>query len=119
MIEEGANILATAPTHTRMIAFLPVLVVPDGTLWIADYSSRGDLQRAPFQHTDVTYYLRAQILAEARAGKLQHFAPAYHYSNRHTRVVGRNSEWWRYMGRVTSNHVQLGGMNDRCRSNFG
>jgi hypothetical protein len=57
MIEEGANILSTAPTHTRMIAFLPVLVVPDRTLWIADYSSRGDLQRAPFQHTDVTYYL--------------------------------------------------------------
>jgi hypothetical protein len=57
MIEEGANTLSTAPQNLRMIAFLPVLVVPDGTLWIADYSSRGDLQRPPFQHTDVTYFL--------------------------------------------------------------
>jgi hypothetical protein len=57
MIEDGAALLSTAPTHTKMIAFVPVLVVSDGTLWIANYSSRGDLQGAPFPYTDVTYYL--------------------------------------------------------------
>lgn len=57
MVEEGASLLSTAPPSIKKIAFLPVLVVSDGTLWIADYSSRGDLQSAPFQHTDVTYYV--------------------------------------------------------------
>jgi hypothetical protein len=56
MVDEGAAALSTGPVTPKMVAFLPVLVVSDGTLWIADYSSRGELQRAPFQHTDVTYY---------------------------------------------------------------
>jgi hypothetical protein len=38
-------------------AILPVLVVPDGTLWAARYSSRGQLERDPEQANEVTFYL--------------------------------------------------------------
>jgi hypothetical protein len=41
----------------RAIAVLPVLVVSDKTLWIADYASDGQLKQDPFVHDDITYYL--------------------------------------------------------------
>jgi hypothetical protein len=59
MVESGAQELAAPPTQqpVQRIAFLPVLVVPDTTLWIADYSSRGDLRQTPFQSQEITFYL--------------------------------------------------------------
>jgi hypothetical protein len=58
LVAEGAELLSTGTRQPmRHIAFLPVLVVSDGTLWIADYSLRGDLQSEPFQYESVTYYL--------------------------------------------------------------
>jgi hypothetical protein len=58
LVEIGAHQLRTGARQSlRQIAFLPVLVVSDETLWVADYSSRGDLQRTPFQVADITYYL--------------------------------------------------------------
>ena len=67
MIESGASELRRG-THQslRHIAFLPVLVVSDETLWVADYSSRGELQREPFRVSELTYYLGRQY-ASARA----------------------------------------------------
>jgi hypothetical protein len=44
----------------KYIAFLPVLVVSDETLWVADYSSRGELQREPFEVSELTYYVGRQ-----------------------------------------------------------
>jgi hypothetical protein len=38
-------------------AILPILVVPDGTLWMARYSSRGRLERDPEQTNEVSFYL--------------------------------------------------------------
>jgi hypothetical protein len=58
MIESGASQLRRcARQDLQHFAFLPVLVVSDGTLWVADYSSRGELQREPFQVPELTYYL--------------------------------------------------------------
>ncbi len=59
MVESGAQELAAPRTQqpVQRIAFFPVLVVPDNTLWIADYSSRGDLRQAPFQSPEITFYL--------------------------------------------------------------
>jgi hypothetical protein len=59
MVDSGAGVLAApAPQQpVQRIAFLPVLVVPDNTLWIADYSSPGDLRQAPFQCPAITFYL--------------------------------------------------------------
>jgi hypothetical protein len=47
------------PRRTRdtFAAILPVLVVPDGTLWMARYSSRGSLESDPQPAAEVTFYL--------------------------------------------------------------
>jgi hypothetical protein len=58
LIEIGASQLRIGARQSlRQIAFLPVLVVSDEMLWVADYSSRGDLLREPFRVSDITYYL--------------------------------------------------------------
>ena len=71
MIETGASqLLKGSRQSLRYIAFLPVLVVSDGTLWIADYSSRGELQREPFQVPELTYYLGRQYALEQQSAVL-------------------------------------------------
>jgi hypothetical protein len=71
MIEIGANQLRTGTSQSvRQIAFLPVLVVSDETLWVADYSSRGDLQQPPFQVTEITYYLGRKYRLERERASL-------------------------------------------------
>ena len=58
LIERGVRIVRVRRTEgVQEVAFLPVLVVPDETLWVADYSSRGDLNGEPFQVEEVTFYL--------------------------------------------------------------
>jgi hypothetical protein len=71
MIESGAGQLRRgARQNLQYIAFLPVLVVSDGTLWVADYSSRGELQREPFQVPELTYYLGRQYALEGQSAVL-------------------------------------------------
>lgn len=41
----------------RGAAIIPVLVVSDDALWVADYSSNGRLKQDPFRVDDVTFYL--------------------------------------------------------------
>jgi hypothetical protein len=63
MIENGARQLGRGfgpYQKLRYIAFLPVLVVPDETLWVADYSSHGQLRGEPFQVPELSYYLGRQ-----------------------------------------------------------
>jgi hypothetical protein len=65
MIESGASELRKGSRQDlKYIAFLPVLVISDETLWVADYSSRGELLREPFQVPDLTYYLGRQYPLE-------------------------------------------------------
>lgn len=47
------------PRNERSIytAVMPILVVPDGTLWAAWYTSRGRLERDPAQTDEVAFYL--------------------------------------------------------------
>jgi hypothetical protein len=57
MIDSGARQLRAGKKLVHQIAFLPILVVSDGTIWVADYSSRGELQREPFEVDSIEYYL--------------------------------------------------------------
>jgi hypothetical protein len=47
---------ARRPTES-FAAVLPILVVPDGTLWMARYSSRGQLDRDPERAHEVHFFL--------------------------------------------------------------
>jgi hypothetical protein len=68
MIESGASQLRVGARQSlQYIAFVPVLVVSDETLWVADYSSRGELQREPFQVQELTYYPGRQYPLEGAA----------------------------------------------------
>lgn len=60
----SADLIAEAAVEHRprkatnmFTAVLPVLVIPDGTLWVARYSSRGSIERDPEQVREVSFYL--------------------------------------------------------------
>jgi hypothetical protein len=57
LITESAVELWARKVTQQLGAVLPVLVVPDGTLWRALYSSRGSLDRDPEQASEVTFFL--------------------------------------------------------------
>lgn len=60
----SADLIVDSATETRprkateiFAAVLPVLVVPDGTLWMARYSSTGSIERDPEPASELTFYL--------------------------------------------------------------
>jgi hypothetical protein len=55
--DAAAEVSSRDGGKARAAAILPVLVVSDKTLWIADYASDGELQRDPFPIDTITYYL--------------------------------------------------------------
>jgi hypothetical protein len=58
LVTESADLVAiTAVDRPRQVAILPVLVVSDATLWVADYASNGRLERDPFTVDEITFYL--------------------------------------------------------------
>ena len=58
LIERGAEALSVRREDgVTQMAFLPVLAVPDGTLWVANYSTQGDLREEPFQAEEITFFL--------------------------------------------------------------
>jgi hypothetical protein len=57
MIESAVRYLCVRRTFVPRVAFLPVLVVPDGTLWGAKYSSRGELMEDPTNESEITFYV--------------------------------------------------------------
>jgi len=56
LICEAANLNDGTGISQRSIV-LPVLVVSDGTLWVANYSENGDLQDGPIQKDEVEFYI--------------------------------------------------------------
>lgn len=56
LIREAANLQVRSQAPQRSIA-LPVLVVPDGTLWIANYSEDGSLQDGPTETDEVQFFI--------------------------------------------------------------
>jgi hypothetical protein len=46
-----------ATGRPRYVAILPVLVVSDDTLWVADYESNGRIRRDPFKVEELTFFL--------------------------------------------------------------
>ena len=53
--------LALTNADTAYTSIFPVLVVPDGALWVADYSARGVLIISPRQAKECTLYLGKNI----------------------------------------------------------
>jgi hypothetical protein len=56
LIHEAAHLDDGAGMSQRSIV-LPVLVVPDETLWVANYSENGVLQEGPVQKDEVEFYI--------------------------------------------------------------
>jgi hypothetical protein len=62
---EELSIAAVDRIHS--VALLPVLVVSDDTLWVADYASDGALKGVPFTVDEITFFLgRKYALARER-----------------------------------------------------
>jgi hypothetical protein len=58
LVADAANQLSVPGTgKPRYVALLPVLVISDNTLWVADYASNGRLARDPFTVQEITFYL--------------------------------------------------------------
>jgi hypothetical protein len=58
MVAESADQLQVPTSgQPRAVAILPVLVVSDETLWVADYSPEGGLNREPFTVPDIDFFL--------------------------------------------------------------
>jgi hypothetical protein len=60
LVAQAAEEQRPRRTTTTFTAVLPILVVPDDTLWMAKYSSRGSLQVDPEPTREVTFYLGRQ-----------------------------------------------------------
>jgi hypothetical protein len=56
LIREAAYLQVPSGMSQRSVA-LPVLVVPDGSLWIANYSENGSLQDGPEQVDEVQFFI--------------------------------------------------------------
>jgi hypothetical protein len=52
-----ASTFRVASDMAQRSVVLPVLVVPDGTLWVANYSDNGTLQEGPVQTDQVQFYI--------------------------------------------------------------
>jgi len=57
LVQSAAEELRPTRAVTWSRAFLPVLVVSDTALWIADYSASGELTGDPRQEDETTFYL--------------------------------------------------------------
>lgn len=58
MVAESANLLrARRADGPKFVAVIPVLVVSDETLWVADYGSNGQLKGDPLQVSDITFFV--------------------------------------------------------------
>lgn len=56
MIRDAANLTAPSGSPQRSVA-LPVLVVPDDSLWTANYAENGSLQEGPCQADEVQFFI--------------------------------------------------------------
>lgn len=57
LIAQASDAHERHSTPMFLTAVIPVLVVSDGTLWIADYSDVGELQRDPWQVNELTLFV--------------------------------------------------------------
>lgn len=57
LISDAFHHYRTSGNHVCLTAVLPVLVVSDGTLWVADYSDDGALKVPPTQVNDAVLYV--------------------------------------------------------------
>ena len=70
MVERAVKHLSARRAFIPRTAFLPVLVVPDGTLWGAKYSSSGDLEEHPTKESEITFYVGRKYHLDDDAGDL-------------------------------------------------
>lgn len=57
LITKAMSVISFPPTAAQFSAVLPVLVVPDGTLWVANYSEDGKLIQGPMQRDEAQYFI--------------------------------------------------------------
>jgi hypothetical protein len=57
LVDRAANAYERFAVPVLAALVLPILVVSDGTLWVADYSEQGILERGPLQVDETTMYL--------------------------------------------------------------
>ena len=60
LAEQAAELHANQPT-VRYAVVIPIVVVPDGTLWAAEYSETGVLVKAPVPTDRVSYFINHSI----------------------------------------------------------
>jgi len=57
IVEWGVQHLVRRYATVPRIAFIPVLVVPDGTLWGAKYSENGRIEGDPTAESEIMFYI--------------------------------------------------------------
>jgi hypothetical protein len=57
LVNTAALLNKNMHTPAQKSVILPVLVVPDGTLWVANYAERGTLQEGPTQTDEAAYFI--------------------------------------------------------------
>jgi hypothetical protein len=57
LISEADDYFRKKDADPKAYWIVPVLVVPDGVLWVADYDTKGTVQGAPYQVDEVEIYL--------------------------------------------------------------
>jgi hypothetical protein len=67
LIAEAAEFHRPRRTTEHVTAILPILVVPDATLWEARYSSSGQLEADPQPTDEVTFFLGRRYFVESLA----------------------------------------------------
>lgn len=82
-IASASELIVNATSlHQEESIILPVLVVPDGTLWIANYAEEGSLQEGPTQVNEVQFFIGNQQKFEKN--------PIFSYTISHLHVVTKS-----------------------------
>jgi hypothetical protein len=86
LVELSARDLAAPRGAVNHVAVLPILVVSDATLWVADHGSNGKLAGQPSQVTEVTFYLGRKY-PMAREGTVFTISHLHIYTRSHIHTM--------------------------------
>jgi hypothetical protein len=62
LIEKAGHSSLGGSDTVNATVILPFLIIPNGTLWVADYSSDGQLLKAPYQCEESSLFLEKRVL---------------------------------------------------------
>jgi hypothetical protein len=97
LIEGAAEQLSVPSDKPKYATVLPVLVVSDDTLWVADYASNGRLRSDPFSVQEITFFLgrKYELKRERLTFTISHLHiyTRSHVSNFLQEVAGDGGIW--------------------------